>query len=289
MQTFVQIVDDGSLTAAAASLDSSLPAVVRTLASLEQSLGVRLLNRTTRRSSLTAEGRRYLACCRQVLADVEEAERDMGTEQRELAGPITLTAPVLLGQVHVAPAVMRFVKRHPKVRCVVTFVDRVVDMLEEGIDVSVRVGTLSDSSLIAHPVGAVRRVIVASPAFLRAHGAPRHPRDLVRMNCIRGTGQTARIFRFREKGRTFEVPVTGNLEFNDAASAIAACEAGFGFGSFTSFQVARPVAARLLKIVLPDFEEPPRQVNITYPHARLLPLRIRALAETLRTELKAAL
>jgi DNA-binding transcriptional LysR family regulator len=289
MQTFVEIIDRGSLTAAADSLESSLPAVVRTLAALEGKLGVRLLNRTTRRLSLTEEGRRYLARCRQVLADVEEAEREVTAEQRELAGPIALTAPVLFGQMYVVPAVLRFVKRYPKVRCSMMFVDRVVDLLEEGIDIAVRIGPLTDSSLIAHGVGAVRRVIVASPAFLQAHGVPRHPRELVRAPCVRAYGQSGRSFRFVDSGRTFDVSVSGNLEFNANAPAIAACEAGFGFGSFLSYQITQSVATKRLKIVLAKFEEPPRPINVAYPHGRLLPARMRALVQALRADLSAVL
>jgi DNA-binding transcriptional LysR family regulator len=288
MRTFVEIVDAGSLTAAAKVLDSSLPAVVRVLAHLEEELGVRLLNRTTRRSSLTDEGRRYLARCRQIVADVDDAEREASVEQHDLAGPIALTTPVLFGQMYVAPAVMRFVKCYPRVHVTMLLVDRVVSLLGEGFDLSVRIGPLSDSSLIAHSVGTVRRVTVASPEYLSVHGVPRHPRELSRANCVRTYGQTARVFRFREKGRTFEVPVSGSLEFNETAPAIAACEAGFGFGRFVSYQIAQAVAERRLTIVLNKFEEAPKPIHIAYPSARLLPSRTRALVEALRSELKAA-
>jgi DNA-binding transcriptional LysR family regulator len=159
-------------------------------------------------------------------------------------------------------------------------------LLEEGIDLSIRVGPLADSSLVAHSVGSVRRVTVASPAFLRAHGTPASPGDLAHANCVRMRDQTARAFRFVEHGRTFDVAVTGNLEFNQIKPAILACEAGFGFGSFTSFQIAPALAAGRLRIVLSEFEEAPRPINITYPHARLLPARIRALVDMLRGELK---
>jgi DNA-binding transcriptional LysR family regulator len=153
----------------------------------------------------------------------------------------------------------------------------------------VRIGPLHDSSLVAHRVTSIRRVIVASPAYLRAHGVPRHPRDLMRANCIRAYGQTARTFRFLERERAFDVPVSGNLEFNETAPAIAACEAGFGFGSFMSYQVAQAVTAKRLTIVLRKFEEAPKPIHVAYPHARLLPSRIRALIDALRTDLRAAL
>src|SRR5881396_483918 len=177
MQIFVRIADVGSLTAAARALDSSLPAVVRSLAALEMQLGVRLLNRTTRRMSLTEEGRRYLDSCRQVLAAVESAETALSDEAAEPSGHLSITAPVLFGQMYVAPAVTRFVRHYPKMRVSVVLLDRVVNLLEQGMDAGIRIGQLEDSSLVAQPVSSIRRMVVASPGYLRRHGTPRHPRD----------------------------------------------------------------------------------------------------------------
>ena len=185
MQTFVRIADEGSLTSAARALGSSLPAVVRSLAAYEGSLGVRLFNRTTRRISLTDEGRQHLENCRQVLAALEESEAALSAGAGEPAGHLTITAPVLFGQMHVAPAVTRFLSQHPKMRCSVVLLDRIVNLLEEGMDLGIRIGALEDSSLVAQPLGQIRRVVVANPAYLRKHGVPRHPRDLLKANCIR--------------------------------------------------------------------------------------------------------
>ena len=168
MQTFVRIVDEGSLTAAARALDSSLPAVVRTLAALEAKLGVRILNRTTRRISLTDEGRRYLDSCREVLAAVENAETAVSEQAAQPSGRLTITAPVLFGQMYVAPAVTRFVRQYDKLRVSVLLVDRVVNLLEEGIDVGIRIGPLEDSSLVAQPVGAPIPAIALHPRLLGA-------------------------------------------------------------------------------------------------------------------------
>ena len=153
MQTFVRIADEGSLTSAARALDSSLPAVVRSLAAYETSLGVRLFNRTTRRISLTDEGRQHLESCRQVLAALEESEAALSAGAGEPAGHLTITAPVLFGQMHVAPSVTRFLSRHPKMRCSVVLLDRIVNLLEEGMDLGIRIGALQDSSLVAQPLG----------------------------------------------------------------------------------------------------------------------------------------
>jgi len=285
MQTFVRIVDEGSLTAAARALDSSLPAVVRTLAALETKLGVRILNRTTRRISLTDEGRRYLDSCRQVLAAVESAETALTEEAAAPTGRLTVTAPVLFGQMYVAPAVTRFVQQYDNLRVSVLLLDHVVNLLEEGVDVGIRIGVLEDSSLVAQPVGMVRRVIVASAGYLRRHGTPRHPKDLLKANCVRFSGGTTPWWTFHEGAKRFNVPVAGNLEFNHVAPAADACAAGLGFGNFISYQVAPHIREGRLKVVLEKFEPPPRPISVVYPHARLLPARTKVFVAWIKQEL----
>lgn len=286
MATFVRIAEAGSLTAAARSLDSSLPAVVRSLAALEAALGVRLINRTTRRIALTGAGRDYLASCRQLLTSLEEAEASLTQAAGEPAGRLVITAPVLFGQLYVAPSITRFVQRHPQVACSVRLLDRVVDLIEEGFDVGIRIGDLEDSSLVARPLGSIRRVIVASPDYLEKHGVPVHPRELLMANCVRFVGGTALRWTFHEGRRSFTLPVTGNLEFNHAAPAADACVAGLGFGMFISYQVAAHLAAGRLIAVLEDFEPPPRPVNVIYPQARLLPARTRAFVDWILRDLR---
>jgi DNA-binding transcriptional LysR family regulator len=285
MQTFLRIAEEGSLTGAAHVLGASLPSVVRSLAAYEGALGVRLFNRTTRRISLTEEGRQHLERCRQVLAAVEEAEAALRDEAGEPAGHLTITAPVLFGQMYVAPAVTRFVARHPGMRCSLVLLDRVVNLLEEGMDLGVRIGRLDDSSLVAQPIGQIRRVVVATPGLLRRHGTPRHPRELRQANCIRMSGGPPTWGDFQENGRAFRLPVTGNLEFNHVWPAVQACAAGAGFGMFFSYQVAPQVQSKQLKIVLERFELPPRPISIVYPHARLLPARTRAFIDFIRNEI----
>jgi DNA-binding transcriptional LysR family regulator len=285
MQTFAAIAEEGSLTAASRSLRSSLPAVVRALAAYERELGVRLFNRTTRRISLTQEGQQHLERCRQVLAGVEEAETALRAGMGEPAGHLTITTPVLFGQMHITPAITRFVQQHSKMRCTVLLLDRVVNLLEEGIDVGIRIGTLEDSSLVAQPIGHVRRVVVAHPAYLRKHGTPKHPRDLLKANCIQTTLGPPTWGGFHENGRNFRLPVTGNLEFNHVLPAVQACADGAGFGMFNSYQVAPFLAEKRLKIVLEKFELPPRPISVVYPHARLLPERTRVFIDWIRNEI----
>ncbi len=285
LQTFVAIVDQGSLTAAAEAMRSSLPAVVRTLAALEAQLGVRLLNRTTRRIALTEDGRHYLERARRILADVDEADRLLGTQQEAPAGALHVTAPVLFGQYHVAPAVTRFLQAHPAMRVQLTLVDRVVNLVEEGLDVGIRIGHLQDSSLVAQRVGAIRRVVVASPALLRRHGVPEHPRELARAPCLCFSGVDGRRWLFREGGRAFAVMVNGPMESNLAAPVLDACEAGLGFARCLSYQAAPLLQAGRLGIVLADYEVEPWPVQITYPSARLLPLRARVFIEWMKRAL----
>jgi DNA-binding transcriptional LysR family regulator len=287
MQTFVRIADEGSLTAAARALGSSLPAVVRSLAAYETALGVRLFNRTTRRISLTEEGRQHLENCRQVLAVLEESEAALSAGASEPAGHLTITAPVLFGQMHVSPAVTRFLKQHPKMSCSVVLLDRVVNLLEEGMDLGIRIGALEDSSLIAQPLGHIRRVVVANPAYLRKHGVPQHPRELLKANCIRMMAGRPSWGDFQENGRAFRLAVSGNLEFNHVLPAVQACADGAGFGMFFSYQVAPFIEEKRLRIVLDRFERPPRPISVVYPHARLLPARSRVFIDWIRNDISA--
>jgi DNA-binding transcriptional LysR family regulator len=289
MQTFIRIVDSGSLTAAALAMNSSLPAVVRTLAALERHLHVRLLNRTTRRIALTEEGRVFLERCRSILAELDEAEAALTSQQTEPSGTLTVTAPVLFGHIYVVPAVTRFVKTYDQVRCKVLFDDHVVNLLEKNIDLGIRIGHLADSSLVAQQVTSIRRLVVASPAYLRKHGMPRHPRDLAHANCICFPGPGLSPWAFRSGGREFAVPVSGTLEFSHAAAAAQACAEGMGFSRFIAYQVARYIVRKKLRIVLEDFETAPLPLSIVYPHARLLPARTRVFVEWIKKELKAAL
>jgi DNA-binding transcriptional LysR family regulator len=287
MQNFVRIADEGSLTAAALAMGSSLPAVVRSLAAYEVELGVRLFNRTTRRISLTEEGKQHLENCRQVLAALEESEAALSAGASEPAGHLTITAPVLFGQMWVSPAVTRFVQQHEKMRCSVVLLDRVVNLLEEGIDLGIRIGALDDSSLVASPLGQIRRVVVAHPAYLRKHGTPRHPRELQKANCVTMMAGKPTWGDFQEHGRAFRVAVSGNLEFNHVLPAVQACADGAGFGMFFSYQVAPFIAQKRLKIVLENFERPPRPISVVYPHARLLPARTRTFIDWIRNDITA--
>jgi DNA-binding transcriptional LysR family regulator len=287
MRTFVAIADAGSLTAAARALQSSLPAVVRQLAALEAELGARLFQRTTRRLALTDAGRRYLARCRAVDALVVEADAEVRAEQTEPRGSLTLTAPVLFGTRHVAHAVTAFVQRYPEVSVDFQLLDRVVNLVEEGIDVGIRIGELEDSSLIARPVSTMRRLTVAAPGYVAKNGPPRHPKDLLAHNCIGFSGRGSAPWTFNVNGKPVAFAVKGNLHVNQAAVAAQACAAGLGVGTFFAYQVARELASGALEVLLESYELPPRPIHVVYPEARLLPARTRIFIDFIMRHIQA--
>jgi DNA-binding transcriptional LysR family regulator len=288
MRSFVAIVDHGSLTAAATALDRSLPTMVRTLAALEESLGTRLLRRTTRRMSLTAEGQGYVERCRRILGDIEEAEASVTRDQLEPRGQVRMTAPVLFGQMHVAPALTEFLRRFDEVQVELVLLDRVVNLVEEGIDLAVRIAHLTDSSMIAVPVGRVRRVVCASPALLHAEGLPGHPRELSERPCVRFRGiNPGDSWSFQDAGREIAVKTRGSFTCNQAAAAAQACAEGLGFGMFLSYQVEPLVRSGRLQLVLADFELSSLPVSLVYPEARLVSTRLRVLLDWLKQTLGA--
>ena len=287
MKVFVAIVDHGSLTAAADHLDRSQPAVVRALAALEAKLGARLLQRTTRRMSLTPEGREYLERCRQIVSDVEEAERSVSQDESNLTGPIRVTAPVQFGQLHVAPLLARFLSQHPNTTTDLMLLDRNVDLVEEGIDVALRIGPLADSDLIALPVGELRRVVCGAPSLVDRVGEPSSPHDLTQLPCIRQKILArASTWAFKDGLSKLNVKVNGRFNCNTIASAVTACVHGAGFGQFLSYQVQNELRDGRLQRVLKAYEVLAIPVHVVYPGGRLTTARQRAMANFLKTELK---
>jgi DNA-binding transcriptional LysR family regulator len=279
MAAFVQIVEKGSLTAAAGALGTSLPSTVRTLAALERSLGARLLNRTTRRIALTDEGRAYYDRARRILGDVADVEAAVSPKQGAPRGRLALGAPVLFGRLHLAPLVSEFLARHPEMKIELLMLDRVVNLVEEGLDASVRIGSLADSSLIAIEVGRTRRVVCASPVFLKRHGLPRVPQDLARFPCIRFTGLASGDWEFKVGGKPVRVRVEGAIATNQIDPAIDACVQGLGYGRFLCYQVSALVRAGRLRYVLETHELEPLPVSLVYPQARLVSARLRAFID----------
>lgn len=283
MEIFVRIAEAGSLTAAAGVLDISLTSVVRSLATLEGALGTRLLNRTTRRIALTDEGLEYFERCRRVLAEVEEAESALSARQAKPVGKLAITAPVMFGRLHVGPVVADFLIAYPAVHAELMLFDRVVDLLEEGMDAAIRIGHLRDSSLVAVPLGTTRRVICASPDYLLRAGTPDRPADLARHRCLRFLGvASGSEWEFSDGGAeriTTRVPIKGILTTNQIDIALDACVKGLGCGAFLDYQVRGALAAGSLQRVLQDFEPAPIPVHVVYPHSRLLSSRVRSFVD----------
>ena len=278
MEIFVRIVENGTLASAADSLGVSGPSVVRTLAALERSLGVRLLNRTTRRSSLSDAGREYYERCRRVLAEIEATDAAVRSRRTTPRGLLRLTAPVSFGQVRVAPIVTDFLARHSTVEIELLLLDRVVDLVEEGVDAAIRIAHLPESSLVATQVGTTRRVVCASPAYLKRAGVPQTPRDLSDHSCVVFTG-VASNNDWTFSGKRSHVSVRPRLRTNQFQVAIDAIVGGMGCGQFLHYQVEALLATRKATRVLEAFEPPAVPIHVVYPHARFLSPNVRAFVD----------
>lgn len=284
------MADAGSLAAAARRLRLSPPAVTRAIAALERRLGARLLNRTTRSLSLTEAGVRFLADARRVLAELEEAERSVAGETVTASGHLTVTASVTFGRTHVAALMFDFLRAEPRITASLLLLDRVVSLVEEGIDVAVRIGRLPDSTLIARRVGEVRRVLVASPGYLAEQGIPQAPPDLRRHRIIAFTGLLpGREWRFDEGGRRRAMSLGPILEVNDATAALAGAERGFGITIALSYMVAGAIADGRLTPVLDNFTPPPVPVQLVYPPGPSLTAKVRAFVDFAAPALQQAL
>ena len=287
MKTFVRIVEAGSLTGAADLLDTSLPTVVRTLAALERDLGVSLLRRTTRSIHLTDEGAQYLERCRSILVAVEEAEETLSSAGSEMQGKLTVSASVLFGRRYDAAILNSFLQRHPGVTADLLLLDRLVNLVEEGVDVAVRIGRLQDSSMVAVPVGRMRRVVCASEQYLRRYGMPQVPNDIRKHRCVRHVGLAPRSeWRFRVGNRAVTIPISGVINCNEIDSALTACTQGVGLGSFLSYMVAPYRKAGRLQYVLEEFETEPVPVQVVYAPSKLVSTKVRAFVDDCVGELR---
>jgi DNA-binding transcriptional LysR family regulator len=289
MQTFVRVVEAGSLTSAADSLETSLSTVVRTLAALERNLGVSLLKRTTRRIRLTDEGSQYLLRCREISAAVEEAEAQLSARRTEPVGKLSVTASVLFGRSHLVPILYEFLARHPRVSAEILLVDRVVNLIEEGIDVAIRIAHPRDASIVAIPVGNVRRVLCASEDYLHRYGTPQTPSELSEHRCVRHLGLTPRSeWHFQSGDKKMSVPINSLVTSNDIDTAIGACVQGFGLGMFLSYMVASYRISGKLKYIMEDYEMAPIPVQVIFPQARLMSNRTRAFVDECVSQLRRA-
>jgi DNA-binding transcriptional LysR family regulator len=288
MSILLAVVDAGSLSAAARRLGMPLPTVSRKVAELEAHLRARLLHRTTRQLSLTEAGAAYVAACRRILDEVGEAERIATGEYGAPKGELAVTAPIVFGRLHIVPVVAEFLAQYPEIRIKLLLTDRVVHLMEEQIDVALRIGELPDSTLMASRVGTVRPVVCASPAYLAQRGVPAGPEALAAHDCIGfDVLESRRAWVFGDGKSTVSVPVIPRLEVNTAEAAIAAATLGVGLIRVLSYQVAEAVGNGALDVILQDYEPAPLPVSLVHKGQTPLPRKLRAFLDFAAPRLRA--
>jgi DNA-binding transcriptional LysR family regulator len=282
MQAFVAVADLRGFAPAARKLGISPSGVTRLVAALEDRLGARLLQRTTRSVTLTDVGTRYLVRARRILADVEEAEGSTQDERTRPNGRLAVSAPVGFGRLHVSPVMSAYLTRFPEVSGELRLSDRTINLVEEGVDLAVRIGHLPDSSLVARHVGEMRRIVVASNNYLKQRGEPMTPEAIASHETIQfGAISAAPDWRFVRDDREVRVACTPRFATNSADAAIQYAEQDGGLTRVLAYQAVDAIKGGRLRIVLAKFEQPPLPIHIVYPTSRLLSSKVRAFIDLL--------
>jgi len=290
MQVFIAVAETGSLSAAGRKLGIPLPTISRKISELESYIKTSLLNRSTRKMALTDAGKIYLAACKQILNAVDEAETQAAGEYSAPKGQLIITAPIVFGRLHVLPVTVDFLKAYPDVDVKLVLGDRLLDLLEEHIDLAIRIGELPDSSLIATRVGTIRQLVCASPDYLAIHGTPKNPHELFKHECITlPVLAMADVWTFRTSRGKESIPVHSRLVVNTAEAAIDAAIAGVGLVNALSYQVEAAIKSGALVIVLQKFEFAPMPVSLMFTGQRILPLKLRAFLDFAAPRLRARL
>lgn len=290
MSVLLAVAEAGSLSAASRKLKTSLATVSRKVSELEAHLNARLLMRSNRSVVLTDAGRAYVAAARRILQDVADAERNAAGDSRELRGELVLSAPIALGRAYLLPVVTQFLADHPSMDVRLVLTDRRVNMIEEKIDVGLRVGDLDDLSLVAKKVGSVRRVVCASPAYLKRRGTPRTPDDLKDHDCVTFENTlSAQSWTFPIGKTEKPFAIHSRLIVSTAEAAADAAIAGLGLTRMLDYQIDAQRRAGGLALVLEKFRSPPKAVHLIYEAGPHLPLKIRTFLDYAAPRLKAAL
>jgi LysR family transcriptional regulator, regulator for bpeEF and oprC len=288
---FVKVAERKSFVGAATDLGMTQSGVSNAIKRLEEQTGTRLLARTTRRVSLTEDGAAFFERCRQALADIEEAELVLKETRLKPAGNLRIDMPVAFGRLKIVPLFGAFQARYPEVRLSITFTDRYIDLVEEGVDVCVRFGELQDSSLVARRLTLTQFHVVGSPAYFAKHGRPKTPEDLVNHNClafaIRDT-RLARPWRFVRPSSEFTIVPQGTMSFSDGAALCEAAYAGYGLAQFHNYYLDAAMAQGELVTVLDKFKPPPEPVWLVYPPTRHLTPKVRAFVDFMTAQFRAA-
>jgi DNA-binding transcriptional LysR family regulator len=287
MTTFIAAVEAGSLSAAARKLGVPLTTVSRKVAELEAHLRTRLLHRSSRKLTLTDAGRSYLAACTRIIEQIGEAERAAGGEYSAPRGALVITAPIVLGRLHVVPIAAEFLRAYPEIDLRIVFSDRFTNLLDDPVDLAIRVGTLPDSDLVAARVGMIQRCVCGSPEYFAQHGLPKRPEELTRHECITFEGiYLPDSWFFQTKKRGLTVPIHSRLVVNTAEAAIDAAALGLGVTRVFSYQVAEAERNGALLRVLRSFEADPLPVHLLYARQAPLPLKLRAFVDFVAPRLK---
>ncbi|KAF0814064.1 HTH-type transcriptional regulator DmlR [Andreprevotia sp. IGB-42] len=285
MQVFNKVVEAGSFVRAAALLGISTTAASRLVADLESHLGARLLQRTTRRLSLTEAGRAYHERAMQILADIAEAEAALDDETAQPGGLLRVNAPVSFGVRHLATLLPRYQAAHPAVKLELTLSDRTVDLVEEGYDLALRISGQLAGNLITRRLAPIRIAACAAPAYLARHGAPQTPQELLQHNCLIYTyGAGGDEWRFTQGGTVHTIKVQGTLRANNGDLLVAAARAGAGLINEPTFLVGDDLQAGTLECVLPGFASPELALYAVYPSRRHLSAKVRSFIDFLRAE-----
>jgi DNA-binding transcriptional LysR family regulator len=290
MNVFVAVAEEESFARGARRLAMSPPAVTRTIATLEKRLGVKLLNRTTRYVRVTEAGQRYLDDARRILVEMDAADEAVVGINAAPRGHLAVTAPVMFGRLFVTPGIVDFLQRFPAMNVSALFLDRVVNLLEEGVDVAVRIGDLPDSGMQALHVGQVRRVMCATPAYLKKHGKPQKPSDLQAHTLIAaGSASNLPDWKFVQEGRSIAVKLQPRLSVTTNDAAITAVLSGFGLTRLLSYQVGPYLASGKLVTVLDDFEPAPLPIHVVHREGRGASSRVRSFIDLMKERLRADL
>jgi DNA-binding transcriptional LysR family regulator len=285
MRTFVRVVDAGSFTAVASQLNTTQPTISRQIAALEEHLGARLLTRTTRTLTLTDDGRAFYEHALRALEALGEAENAVGRRRSKPTGLLRLATPVVFGRLHIVPRLPPFLQRYPDVSVDLVMSDTFTDLAEQGIDLAIRVGEITDPALIAKRIGMVRRITVASPAYLKAHGTPRTPSDLSEHTCIVYTRlSTGNRWLFEGPDGPIIVEVNGRYKADNSEAVREGVIAGLGIAVIPAFAFSTEIETGRVKVLLKTREPKPLPMHAVYPSRRFVPLKLRAMIDYLAHE-----
>jgi DNA-binding transcriptional LysR family regulator len=287
MSIVLAAAETGSLSAAARSLNAPLPTVSRKVAELEAHLRTKLFNRSARKLVLTDAGSSYVAACKRILSDITEAERAASGEYTAPTGELIVTAPVGLGRLHLIPILAEFLKTYPEIDVRIALSDRIISLFDNHVDVALRIGELPDSNLMALRVGAVRRVVCASPAYLKARGTPRAPEELAGHDCISYAGFVRpNVWTFVRDKMDIAIPIHSRLIVSNVEAACDAAHAGVGIMTGFSFHIKAALDAGSLTTLLDDFQPPPLPISLVYTGGRFLPIKLRVFLDFAAPRLK---